>query len=189
MAQTAAECLEFLREARDALDELSLLTEQEKQLGQEERKLEKSLEAEKKLVADTIQQTVKTRRGEISSSFETEISKVQENLKKVRTRREKARSQGIKDRITEETAGIHEQNRSLRAQMKTLLRSGHTPWLSRNDMYFSLFMPRFFREYLVLLVFLLAVFLALPMGLYFLIPDQSPSGPWSYPPQRPDHPQ
>ena len=88
MAQTAAECLEFLREARDALDELSLLTEQEKQLGQEERKLEKSLEAEKKLVADTIQQTVKTRRGEISSSFETEISKVQENLKNVRTRRE-----------------------------------------------------------------------------------------------------
>ncbi|MCI8959039.1 MAG: hypothetical protein HFG62_07970 [Lachnospiraceae bacterium] len=174
MAQTAAECLEFLREARDALDELSLLTEQEKQLGQEERKLEKSLEAEKKLVADTIQQTVKTRRGEISSSFETEISKVQENLKKVRTRREKARSQGIKDRITEETAGIHEQNRSLRAQMKTLLRSGHTPWLSRNDMYFSLFMPRFFREYLVLLVFLLAVFLALPMGLYFLIPDHKP---------------
>lgn len=174
MAQTAAECLEFLKEARDALDELSLLTDKEKQLGQEERKLERSLEAEKKLVADTIQQTVKTRRSEIDSSFEAEISKVQEDLKKVRNKREKARNQGIRDRIAEETAGLHEQNRSIRAQMKALLRSSHAPWLCRNDLYYSLFMPRFLREYLVLFAALLVVFLALPWGLYMLIPEHQP---------------
>lgn len=174
MAQTAAECLEFLREARDALDELSLLTDKEKQLGQEERKLEKSLEAERKLVADTIQQTVKTRRGEIDSSFETEISKVQDNLKKVRGRREKAKSQGIKDRITEETAGIYEQNKSLRAQMKNLFRTSHAPWLCRNHLYYSLFMPHFLREYLVLLAAVLLAFLVLPCVIYLLIPDRKP---------------
>ncbi len=174
MAQTAAECLEFLKEARDALDELSLLKDKEKQLGQEERKLERSLEAEKKLLADTIQQTVKNRRSEIDGSFETEINKVQEDLKKVRSRREKARNQGIKDRITEETAGIYEQNKRIRAQMKALLKSSHAPWLCRSNLYFSLFMPRFFREYLVLLAALLVVFLALPWGLYMLIPEHQP---------------
>ena len=174
MAQTAAECLEFLKEARDALDELSLLTDKERQLGQEERKLEKSLEAERKLVADTIQQTVKTRRDEIDSSFETEISKVQDNLKKVRSRREKARNQGIRDRIAEETAGIYDQNKGLRAQMKNLFRSSHAPWLCRNHLYYNLFMPRFLREYLVILAALLLVFLVLPGAIYLLIPERKP---------------
>ena len=39
MVQTKEECLAFLGEARDALDELSLLEEQEKGLSQEETRL------------------------------------------------------------------------------------------------------------------------------------------------------
>ena len=46
MAQTIEECLAFLNGARDALDELSLLAEQEERLSQEEERLEKSLERE-----------------------------------------------------------------------------------------------------------------------------------------------
>ena len=41
MAQTIEECLAFLNGARDALDELSLLAEQEERLSQEEERLEK----------------------------------------------------------------------------------------------------------------------------------------------------
>ena len=52
MAQTIEECLAFLNGARDALDELSLLAEQEERLSQEEERLEKSLETERKLMAD-----------------------------------------------------------------------------------------------------------------------------------------
>ena len=91
MAQTMEECLAFLNGARDALDELSLLAEQEEQLSQEEERLEKSLEEEKKRMADTIQQTVKQRRDEIGAAYEKEISKAQEQLRKVRSRREKAK--------------------------------------------------------------------------------------------------
>ena len=47
MVQTKEECLAFLGEARDALDELSLLEEQEKGLSQEETRLENELETEK----------------------------------------------------------------------------------------------------------------------------------------------
>ena len=48
MAQTIEECLAFLNGARDALDELSLLAEQEERLSQEEERLEKSLRKKKR---------------------------------------------------------------------------------------------------------------------------------------------
>ena len=73
MAQTKEECLVFLNRARDALDELSLLNDQEKQLNCEERQLEQSLNTEKKLMNDSIQQTLKKRREEINSSYDKEL--------------------------------------------------------------------------------------------------------------------
>ena len=106
MAQTIEECLAFLNGARDALDELSLLAEQEERLSQEEERLEKSLETERKLMADTIQQTVKKRRDEIGTAYEKEISRAQEQLKRVRGKREKAKNEGIKERIANETAAF-----------------------------------------------------------------------------------
>ena len=55
MAQTAEEYLEFLENARVTVEDLSIVADREKQLKQDENRLEKALEAEKKLVADTIQ--------------------------------------------------------------------------------------------------------------------------------------
>lgn len=172
MAQTTEECLAFLSEARDALDELSLLQDQEAQLEQEEKKLEKTLSTEKKLVSDTIQQTIKSRRAEIDSSYEAELGKVQEKLKKERNKREKAKNQRMKDRIAEETSELHEHNRELQLQLKTLFKGSGTPLLCRSRFYYSLFMPHFGKEYLTLFGCILLVFLVLPFGAYMLIPER-----------------
>lgn len=172
MAQTTEECLAFLSEARDALDELSLLKDQEAQLGQEEKKLEKTLSTEKKLVSDTIQQTVKSRRAEIDSSYETELAKVQEKLKKERNKREKAKNQRMKDRIEEETSELHSQNQELQMQLKTLFKGSGAPVFCRTRLYYSLFMPHFGREYLTLFGGILLAFLVLPFGAYLLIPER-----------------
>ena len=48
------------------------------------QRLGRLLEAEKRLVSDTIQSTVKKRREELNSSYDAEIGKAQEQLKKVR---------------------------------------------------------------------------------------------------------
>ncbi len=172
MAQTTEECLAFLNEAKDALDELSLLRDQEARLEQEEKKLEKTLSSEKKLVLDTIQQTIKNRRTEIDSSYETELGKVQEKLKKERNKREKAKNQCMKDRIAEETSELHEHNRELQSQLKTLFKGSGAPLICRNRFYYSLFMPHFGKEYLTLFGCILLVFLALPFGVYMLIPER-----------------
>lgn len=174
MMQTKEECLEFLAEARRALDDLTMMSDQEKQLEQEEQRLEKVLETERRAVADNIRMTVKKRSEEISASYDKEIGKGQDQLKKARNRREKAKTQGVKDRINEETEELTTHNRELRLQMKSLFQQHRIPGYCRSGLYYSLYFPHWFKEYLVLLLFVLVLFLAVPYGIYFVIPNHRP---------------
>lgn len=174
MVQTAEECLDFLGRAREAVDELSVCQDRETQLLQDEDRLGRLLEAEKRLVSDTIQSTVKKRREELNSSYDAEIGKAQEQLKKVRSQREKAKNQGMKERIAEETSELHSYNAELTASMKTTFKRNHVPALCRTRLYYSLYFPRWAMEFLVLLVSVAVVFLALPYGIYMQIPERTP---------------
>ena len=104
MAQTIQECLDYLAAARESVEELSLAADREEQLKQDENRLKKAMDTEKKQMSDAVGTTVKKRREELNSSYDTEISKAQDLLKKARARREKARNQGVKERIAEETS-------------------------------------------------------------------------------------
>ncbi len=174
MVQTKDDCLNFLSEAREALDKLSLLEDQEGHLVQETKKLERQLEAEQKALADNIRQTVKKRSDEISSSYDKEISKGQDRLKRARSRREKAKSQGVKERIKEETEELHSHNRELQVQMKGEFQQNRVPWFCNTRLYYSLFFPRWFKEILTLAVFLLISFLVIPCTVYYLISEHNP---------------
>ena len=80
----------FLREAKSAVMELAELERQEERLSRKLKQDQKSLESEKKLLEDTINQTTKKRLGEIVSSYDKELNKGQEQLKKIISKREKA---------------------------------------------------------------------------------------------------
>ncbi len=173
MVQTAEECLDFLGKAGEAVDELSVCADRETQLLQDEDRLGKLLEAEKRLVADTIQSTVKKRREELNSTYDAEIGKAQEQLKKVRSQREKAKNQGMKERIAEETSELHSYNTELTARMKTTFKRNHVPALCRTRLYYSLYFPRWAKEYLGLFFCVAVFFLVLPYGIYMQIPQKN----------------
>ena len=84
MAQTIQECLDYLAAARESVEELSLAADREEQLKQDENRLKKALDTEKKQMSDAVGTTVKKRREELNSSYDTEISKAQDLLKKAR---------------------------------------------------------------------------------------------------------
>lgn len=174
MVQTKDDCLAFLAEARNALDELSVMSDREKQLRADEDRLERTLETEKKAVADNIRLTVKKRAEEIGASYDKEIVKGQDRLKRVRSKREKAKSQGVKDRIEEETATLRDYNRELKLKMKSLFQQKHVPRYCRSALYYCLYFPRWFKEFLALFVMILIFFLGIPCGIYYLIPDRQP---------------
>ena len=59
MAQTIEECLDYLAAARESVEELSLAADREDQLKQDESRLKKALDTEKKQMADAVGSTVK----------------------------------------------------------------------------------------------------------------------------------
>lgn len=172
MAQTITDFNGFLQDAKDAVSELSDFSKKEEQLKQEESSLERSLETEKKAVADAIALTVKKRREEISLSYDNEIAKMQEKLKKIRSKREKAKHQGVKERIEEETAELHTYNRELKVRMKTLFQKERVPKLCSGGFYYALYFTRGFKELMILLMTVLVCFLLIPYGMYGLLPEK-----------------
>lgn len=172
MAQTITDFKSFLEDARDALLEQKDFSQKEEQLHQEVLKLEKTLAAEKKEVNDSINSTVKKRREEIQESYDKEIGKLQDKLKKVKARREKAKNQGMKERIREETMELDEHNRELRVRMKTLFQQDRVPLICHSRFYYALYFPRGFRDALTLILTFVLCFGLIPYGIYLLLPEK-----------------
>ena len=170
MAQTITDFQSFLKDAEEAVLELSDLTKKSIQLKQEEERLERALEAEKKAAEDSVNSTVRKRRDEISGSYDAEIGKLQERLKKTRVRREKAKSQGIKERIREETKELHEYNRELQVKLRAAIQADRAPFFCRSGFYYALYFPRGVREVLTLILTFAACFFLIPYGIYLLLP-------------------
>ena len=72
MAQTITDYSAFLTDAREAVEELAGLERREAELEAQEKRLERTLEAEKKAVADAIHSTIRRRNEEICSSYDKE---------------------------------------------------------------------------------------------------------------------
>lgn len=101
MGQQITDQIAFLTEARTALEELGVARDREKQLKQDEGKWGKTLDGEKRALEETVNSTVKKRRDAISTSYDEEIEKAQDKLKKARVKREKAKNQRM-----ERTTGL-----------------------------------------------------------------------------------
>ena len=122
--------------------------------------------------ADAVNQTVKKRLDEINSSYDKEIAKGQERLKKARAKREKAKNKGMKERIAEETSELREHNRELKLQMKTLFQKERVPGFCNSTYYYALYDPRGVKEFMLFFMIILVCFLAVPCGIYFLLLQQ-----------------
>ena len=170
--QVITDYVKFLADARDAVYRLGCDQATAKQLKEQGERQEKELAAAKKTVTDSVNQTIKKRRSEIDASYDKEIAKGQERLKKARSQREKAKNKGMKERIAEETSQLREHNRDLQVQMKTIFQKDKVPVFCRTTFYYALYYARGLKERLIGLVTFLICFLALPCGIYFLLPDR-----------------
>lgn len=171
MAQPVTDCAAFLGEAKNAVENAERIRKSCDQLSTEEKQLEKQLDTAKKAVDDEIASTIKKRQEEITASYDKEISKEQDRLKKAKTKREKAKNQGIKERIREETSPLYDHNRELRLKIKSLFQKEHIPSFCRQTWYYALYMPRTLNEFCILLTFILIFFAALPWGVYLFIQE------------------
>ena len=172
MGQAITDYVKFLADARDAVYRLNCDQNTAGQLADEEEMKERELETAKKAVSDSVNHTIKRRLDEINSSYDQEIGKGQERLRKARAKREKAKSQGVKERIAEETSELREHNRDLKVQMRTMLQKNRVPAWCGTTFYYALYYPRGVREIMIFLLTLVICFLVIPCGIYFMIPQR-----------------
>ena len=122
MGQPITDYAAFFASAGQAVQELEALNTEVEQLEADEKKLESSLKGKQRSVTETISQTVKQRKEEITKSYDAELGKAQERLKKVKAKREKAKNQGVKERIEEDTRGLVRENKELADRSRPYLR-------------------------------------------------------------------
>ena len=173
MAQPIEDQVGFLGEACRAVQELAVSKSLLEKHRLEEKNLLRELESERKAVTDAISLTVKKRVQEINDTYDGEIAKEQEHLKRLRNKREKAKTQGVKERIEEETQELKDKNRVLAGELKSVFKRDHVPSYCRSTWYYALFLTRGFSEMFILLITALIFFLAIPCGVYFLIPHRN----------------
>ncbi len=132
------------------------------QLDIKKQRLEKDIQAEEKLLADSIETTVKKRREQISQDFDKEMSKDQNRLKKVKNDRNKAKNKGMSDRIAEETADLSEANSVLLNEIKTVYKQKGIKGICNSNFFYSLYLPKSIREFITFVVTAIIVLILIP---------------------------
>ena len=163
----------MLGEAQTALEELSTFTEQGTQLRGQLEKMEKDLDAEERAVRTAVDSAAADRRGDLEKSFDDEITTLQQRLDRERASRDRAKTQGMEERIRQETAPLIEENQSLGSRLKTLYKAQKVPFFCQTNFFYAMYFPRTFREIFTFLLMFVIFFAAIPLGTwYFLLPER-----------------
>ncbi|NLZ80632.1 MAG: hypothetical protein GX913_02325 [Clostridiales bacterium] len=166
--------VEFLKDAVAVLDELSKAKESRDELSITLKRIERDIASEEKVTSDTTDITIKKRKEEIADSFDKEIERDQEKLKRAKANRDKAKGKEVAGRIVVETADVKEENRQIEVEIRTLLKEGRLPRFCNTKFYCVLFYPKGFLEYLSLCIFHLILFFVIPFGVFYFIPTEEP---------------
>lgn len=166
--------INFLEEAKLALAALDEATNRRQTLSTNEKRLEKLIASEEKTVADEIAQTVKKRKEEVGADYDRQISSVQERLRKLKQKKEKAKTAGMKERIKEETVDLSDQITELTNHYRTLFSQNRVPRICRGDLFFVFFMTHGIVQWLVVFLTAALLLFALPYGIYTVFDMQKP---------------
>lgn len=151
------------------------------QSAAEEKRLEKELSVGRKNLKDNIESTVKKRRAEVADKFNGEIAKSQDRLKRVKTKREKAKDKGVKGRIAEETSELTGQNKELKKNIRTSLKEARLPRFCGSGFYFMLYFTKGAAEVFVCALMIILMFLLLPAAVYVALPLEKLPDTWTIP--------
>ena len=164
--------LEFLNQAKQALLDQRALSESLREAREQEESATRALESARKELSERKERTLKNRSEEIKKTYERQIEQIDGALKKARSQRERAKNLGVKGRIETETEPVNEENQELWRRFKAVLRKDKAPFFCRTRLYYMLFQPSGFSEFLGLFFTFLLFFLLIPIGVYLLLPER-----------------
>ena len=160
--------VDYLVQARDEIVACNELDQRQKQLHEKSEKMKKVISQEDKSIHDEINATIKKRKGEIEDSYDKQLDDSRKKMKRAQDEKNKEKSDRIDKRVDVETAGAKEKSRQLKTEMKTLFKKNHVPGFCRSGLYYSLFMPKGFKEFMLLFLMIIIGLAGIPFGMYML---------------------
>lgn len=165
--------IEELNEIKEYLLELRGNQANNESLLAEEERLELSISSMEKVIAEEIQVTVKKRRDEIADTFDKQIDKTKARMKRIRERRDRKKHSKMSERIDMETAALYVENTHLKLEADTLLKQQRIGSFVNSKLYFALYSPSCFTDFLIIAGALLLFLITAPCSVYFLLlPEQ-----------------
>ncbi|MCD8053619.1 MAG: hypothetical protein LUF00_06185 [Lachnospiraceae bacterium] len=172
MPEDTKNSIQYLEAARSTINQRDQAAKDADAQDALVQKMEKGLEKERAAVEESIELMIKKRRAEIEEHYDSQSESVQNDVKKTRSRREKARNKGMKARMNEETAEVRQKNSMLKNEIHRLFQKNKIPRYCNTWVFFALHYPRKPREILFFLACLLVVLGVLPCGIYALFLSQ-----------------
>jgi len=172
MADTTESSIALIDQAQEAVRRQAALTTKVEGKQTLVKRLEKSLEDEKKAIENSITTTVRKRRAEIADSFDEQIGVAQKEIRKVENAREKAKNTGVKDRVSRETAGLKAENKELEQQINTIYRANKVPSYCKSMLFNALHAPKTLKEFSLMLILGLICLFVIPVGVYVLFCEE-----------------
>lgn len=160
--------VEYLIQIRDEVSECDQLEVQRKELQDKSDKMKKAISQEEKSINDEINSTIKKRKSELESTYDSQLDVSRKKVKKAQDKKNKEKSERVGQRVDYETADVKESSRQLKTELKTLFKQEHVPGFCMSDMYYALFMPKGMKEILILLISVLVGLVGIPCGVYLL---------------------
>lgn len=169
--KTVAGNVLLIKEAKEALLQLEASQIRKDELDLQEKKQAKALASEKKAVEDRVNSTIKKRHDELTRQYDSEISKVQDAIKKIKSKREKAKQQSMKERIASQLAPYIAENKEMKDKIKGLLKQHRIPVFCNTHFYYSMYFPRTMKELITAMLTFAVCFVAVPYGIFQLLKE------------------
>ena len=160
------EVKEFLKQAKEVLTKLNDKEKELRGLKLKENSLEKSLSNLEKKQTDCIKKTQNDKREELLKYFEGLYVEMEKNIKEKKEVREKEKSKKIKNLVEEGIAGLKKEYIDIKQELKDKIKEAGLPFFINNKVFYSLFAPTLFTDYLLFFFIFIGLTITLPYYFY-----------------------
>jgi uncharacterized protein (UPF0333 family) len=153
---------EYLIAAKNEVKKRDDIAAQIDQLKSQHKKMSKAISSEKKSISDEITQTIKKRKQEITDSYDKRLDDNRTRKKKVENKRDKKKAERVNKRIEGETRHISRDTKDLQVEIKSLFKKEGVPRFCSKRLYYIMFYPKGFDEFLYMLLSFVLYFAGIP---------------------------
>ena len=160
--------IDYLREAYQAMKDVEEIKASQNKAKAEAKRFSKLVAQEEKNKKDEITTAIKQRTDQIGMAYDNEMDVVRQKIKKLDAKRQTQKAKQQDMRYDAETEGFRQEASLCEAEIKNMLKQHHISAICRTDLFYSLFMPKGIKDFLVILLWLLVLLLVIPFCICLL---------------------